>query len=606
MEQKQIDFIIKATEKHGDKYDYSKVIYINSTTNVIIICKKHNYEFEQRPNNHINGANCHKCGSEASSEKRKNPIEDFIIKANEKHNNKFDYSKVIYINSNTHVIIICPEHGEFAQSPHHHLGNKFGCNKCAVKHNSTHATKDNTTFIDEIKAKFGDKFDCSKVNYINSKKPIMLICKKHNTEFNTIPNTLLISKLCCPDCVIDKKKEKASIDDFIEKANIKHNNKFDYSKVIYINSKKKVIIVCPEHGEISITPYQHLHSPMGCQKCSGHHHRNLDDFIEEAIKIHGNSYDYSKVNYINSSTPVIIYCKKHTKDFLQTPSSHLSGSNCKLCAYEIGSEKRRYTKEEFITKAKATFPNSLDDYSSIEYVNLSTKVNIKCNIHGIYSTIPRDYLCGHRCTNCKNDKLSKLFRLSQDEFIKRSNEKHNNFYDYKEVDYINSDVKVRIGCPKHGIFLQTPHNHMNGAICKRCSMNGCSKAQIEWLKFLEDELNLKIEHHDNGGEHRIKNTKRNDADGYCEEINTIFEFQGCYFHGCKKCYPSGINPTSKKSYQELNERTLKKKLHCVNEGYRYIEIWECEWSAIKTSNELLDKYINDLTNTNSYLINMND
>ena len=146
---------------------------------------------------------------------------------------------------------------------------------------------------------------------------------------------------------------------------------------------------------------------------------------------------------------------------------------------------------------------------------------------------------------------------------------------------------------------------MNGAICKRCSMNGCSKAQIEWLKFLEDELNLKIEHHDNGGEHRIKNTKRNDADGYCEEINTIFEFQGCYFHGCKKCYPSGINPTSKKSYQELYERTLNKKLHCINEGYKYIEIWECEWSAIKISNELLDKYINDLINTNSYLINMN-
>jgi G:T-mismatch repair DNA endonuclease (very short patch repair protein) len=605
MEKKQLDFIEKAIDIHGDKYDYSKVIFKSACEDVIIICKKHSYEFEQRPNNHIHGANCPKCGLEARSEKRRTSINDFIEKANEKHNNKFDYSKVIYINSNTHVIVICPEHGEFTQTPHHHIGNKFGCNKCSINHNAANKIKDNSKFLDELKERYGDIFDYSKVIYIHSKKPIILICKKHNKEFNMRPNTLLNSKICCPDCVADNKKTMniKPLTTFIEEANAKHNNKFDYSKVIYKNSKTRIIVICPEHGDINITPHQHLTSPFGCQKCAGKYRRSQDEFIEDAIKIHGDKYDYSKVEYKNNHTNVIIYCKKHNIDFCQTPVSHLSGCGCSLCGYEIGNEKRKYTKDEFITMAKNRFPNNLDDYSSINYINLSTKVDIKCNIHGIYSSLPADHLQGHRCMKCAKDKLSLQFRLSKEEFIKRSNEKHNNLYNYNNVEYVNSDVKVIIECPEHGKFLQTPHNHMNGAGCKRCSLTGCSKGQIEWLKFLATELNLKIEHHENGGEHRIKASKKYDADGYCKEINTIFEFQGCYYHGCKKCFPSGTNPTSKKSYCELYEKTIKKKEYCINEGYKYIEIWECEWTKIKKTDELLDKYISNLKKDNPYLIN---
>ena len=605
MEEKQIEFISKAIKIHEDKYDYSKVIYKNGNTDVIIICKKHNTPFEQRPNNHLNGANCPNCGLDARKEKRKTPVNDFIKKANEKHNNKFDYSKVIYINTDTDVIIICPNHGEFTITPYRHLKSPTGCQKCSIKDSVIHRTKDSDKFLEELKERFCDKFDYSKVKYINSQKDIILICKKHNKEFNMFPSKLLMRKLCCPDCVTDNKKtiNTKDIDDFIKEANEKHSNKFDYSKVIYINTNTDVIIICPNHGEFTITPYQHLNSSTGCQKCSGCHRRNQEEFINDSIKIHGDKYDYSKVIFKNVTTNVVIYCKKHKKNYEQTPSMHLSGSRCKLCADEIGSEKRKYTKEEFLQLAKDAHPNNLDDYSSIEYVNISTKINIKCNIHGFYPSLPTDHIRGHRCSRCGKDKLSLQFRLSKEEFIKRSNEKHNNFYDYKNVEYINTDVKVIIECPKHGNFSQTPHNHMNGAGCKRCTINGCSKVQIEWLKFLENELNLKIEHHENTGEHRIKNTIKNDADGYCKNINTIFEFQGCYYHGCKKCKPNGINPTCKKTYQELYEKTIKKKEHCINEGYKYIEIWECEWTKIKKSDELLNNYINDLVNINNFLIN---
>ena len=96
-------FIIKAREKHGDKYDYSKVEYQNNTTNIIIICKEHG-DFLQQPSNHLMGKGCKKCGGRTIEN-----TEEFIDKSIELHGDKYDYSKVEYIKSNDKVIIICKE-----------------------------------------------------------------------------------------------------------------------------------------------------------------------------------------------------------------------------------------------------------------------------------------------------------------------------------------------------------------------------------------------------------------------------------------------------------------------------------------------------------------
>jgi hypothetical protein len=116
-------FIKKAKEVHGDKYDYSKVEYVNNETKVCIICPKHG-EFWQKPSNHLQGKGCLDCcGS------RKKTTEQFITEAREKHGDKYDYSKVEYVNGKTKVCIICPKHGEFYQKPERHL-QRQGCPKC--------------------------------------------------------------------------------------------------------------------------------------------------------------------------------------------------------------------------------------------------------------------------------------------------------------------------------------------------------------------------------------------------------------------------------------------------------------------------------------------
>ena len=127
----------------------------------------------------------------------------------------------------------------------------------------------------------------------------------------------------CPSC------NKITSDDFIQKATLIHNGKYDYSKVDYKTAKTKVCIICPEHGEFRQAPDKHL-SGCGCQKCGGTKKLSIDEFIRKANKIHNNKYDYSKVKYINNQTKVCIICPKHG-EFWQAPGSHLSGKGCPHC-----------------------------------------------------------------------------------------------------------------------------------------------------------------------------------------------------------------------------------------------------------------------------------
>lgn len=116
---------------------------------------------------------------------------------------------------------------------------------------------------------------------------------------------------------------------FIARAKEIHGDKYDYSEVEYVNYKTKVKIICPIHGEFWQTPREHLNG-NGCQKCSGVQRMNTDLFIQRAIEVHGDTYDYSKVKYTNNRTKVCIICPVHG-EFWQSPDSHLLGCGCPKC-----------------------------------------------------------------------------------------------------------------------------------------------------------------------------------------------------------------------------------------------------------------------------------
>lgn len=253
------DFIERAKKVHGNKYDYSKVEYVSSQKKVCIICPEHG-EFWQIPNSHLLGFGCAKCAKKKLGETFKKTTEQFVEEANIVHNGKYDYSKTDYKGKDAKVCIICPEHGEFWQTPHNHL-NGAGCPKCKYKNFS--------------------------------------------------------------------EKRKDTTESFIEKAKLVHGDKYDYSKVNYVDSHTKVCIICPEHGEFWQKPNNHIHG-WGCAKCSGMAKKTTEQFIEESKSLYPEKYTYDKTEYVNGKTPLIITCKKHG-DFRVYPNDHLKGQECPEC-----------------------------------------------------------------------------------------------------------------------------------------------------------------------------------------------------------------------------------------------------------------------------------
>ena len=193
---------------------------------------------------------------------KKITTEEFIKKAREIHGDKYDYSKSQYNGYNEKLCIVCPEHGEFWQTPMHHLYRKQGCHLCNGGVNLS-----TEEFIEKAKKIHGSKYDYSKVKYVNNRTKVCIICPEHG-EFWQTPNSHLNGNGCFDCSYIERGlKRNSSAKEFIEKAHKVHGDKYDYSKVEYDKAIKKVCIICPKHGEFWQTPNCHLNG-QGCPKCN--------------------------------------------------------------------------------------------------------------------------------------------------------------------------------------------------------------------------------------------------------------------------------------------------------------------------------------------------
>lgn len=185
-------FIKRAKQVHGDKYDYSKVEYVNSKTKVCIICPEHG-EFWQTPSNHLTGRGCPICRYINSAKNNSLTKEEFIEKARAIHGDKYDYSKVEYKNNLTKVCIICPEHGEFWQDPTGHIDKKAGCPRCSKNHRYT-----TEEFLKSLPSWVKEKYDFSKFVYKRTHDKSIVICPEHG-EFLQSPHNIR-KGIGCPGC----------------------------------------------------------------------------------------------------------------------------------------------------------------------------------------------------------------------------------------------------------------------------------------------------------------------------------------------------------------------------------------------------------------------
>ena len=266
---------------------------------------------------------------------------------------------------------------------------------------------------------------------------------------------------------------KLTQEDFITRAKEVHgNDRYNYSKTEYVNNKTKTTIICSIHGDFEQSPNVHLKG-SGCPDCANEsagdsRKSNTEEFIQMAKEVHGDTYDYSKTEYVSAITKVAIICHTHGV-FEQKAISHLRGHGCRRCGNILRGENSKKTTEEFIAEAKEVHGNDTYDYSKIEYSDSKTKTTIICHTHGNFEQSPNHHLSGHGCPKCGSEATTASQKLTQEQFIQRAEEIHNNKYDYSKAEYVNSITKVIIVCPEHGGFLQTPSNHLCGIGCPECA-----------------------------------------------------------------------------------------------------------------------------------------
>lgn len=428
------EFIENAIKTHGDKYDYSKVNYVNSKTKVCIVCtrideitgEKHN-EFWQVPRSHLTGASCPKCTKHFMNQ------EIFIKRAKVIHHNKYNYSKVEYKAAKVKVYIICPEHGEFSQTPDSHL-NGQSCSKCSGVF-------------------------------------------RYNTN------------------------------EWIKKIKKIHGERYDYSKVKYVNNSTKICITCREHGEFWQTPANHIKG-KNCPKCTGHF-MDKNFFIDKANEVYKDNsdnplYDYSSVDYKDSSTHVTIIChkidpitnKEHGK-FYKTPNKHLGGQGCPLCGNESGGLKNRLSNLEFLKKAFT------DEYEYLtEYVTAKAKIHIQCKKCGHqFWQEAFSHLSGCGCPVCNESKLEKeVTKYLNENNFRYEKQKRFEWLGRQSLDFYLIDYNIAIEC--QGIQHFESKDFFGGdnglaEIVKRdnIKLKKCLSKNIEMIYVIDNEKYFKNKYH---------------------------------------------------------------------------------------------------------------
>jgi len=276
---------------------------------------------------------------------------------------------------------------------------------------------------------------------------------------------------------------KSTTEEFVAKAKLVHGEKYDYSKSIYTGAFNNIIIICSKHGEFLQSSDNHLHE-KGCQKCAITYVTNLtrsnvNEFIKKSLDLHGKLYDYSEFKYVNNHTRGTIICPTHGK-FFQAPNKHLCGCGCPKCGIERTRKLCSKGLHQFISDAEKVHGNRYD-YSKVRYKNTDEKIEIICKIHGIFWQQAKNHLNGNGCKKCSKIRTANIQRKTISDFVRESNEIHNNLYDYRKFIYVNAKTKGTIVCSIHGGFAQYPYSHIAGNGCPKCN---ASKGELKICSIL--------------------------------------------------------------------------------------------------------------------------
>lgn len=277
-------------------------------------------------------------------------------------------------------------------------------------------------------------------------------------------------------------------------------------------------------------------------------------FIEKSEIYHGEKYDYSLIpSDLNIRDRVNIICKKCNNIFNCSAYYHYQ----KKYLYSCPECKRRETFDNLIIKFNETHNNKYGYGESFKsFINMKSPISINCPNHGEFDQLSHNHKQGKGCPKCKDDHIGFEF------FITESTEKHNKYYDYSLVNYINMKNKVTIICPNHGEFRQTPSNHLQGKGCYKCNRSHGERMvskllQINKIKYISEKT---FENLVSDNNHKLR------FDFYLPELKCCVEYDGVQHFKPNEFFGG------EESFDKVKRNDNIKNIFCVDNKIKLIRI----------------------------------
>ena len=268
--------------------------------------------------------------------------------------------------------------------------------------------------------------------------------------------------------------KKVTTELFIERAKKIHGNKYVYARAVYVSAKEPIIITCPKkgHGDWPSTASNHLHKthPRGCPSCGGSMSYTFKTFVQQAKKVHSDSFDYPQQELNNVKTKITVICKRNRHVRQQTADSHLSGHGCKKCADIDNAAKKLVSERDINKRLQVLCKGSIGKVQLVvgSYVGMNKKAAIVCSEHGLQEErlMTTTLSGGHPCLDCAQTRHFSGYSSASAKVVL---EKYfENKYHIAKFVYEGKQTPVTLSCKKHGTWTIQFSSYTTSKGCPNC------------------------------------------------------------------------------------------------------------------------------------------